>query len=147
MVVFIDYLTKWVESFAVQDQSAETIARLLVFCRHGVPEQLLSDCGANFLSNLFKMMRVKKVNTSGYYPQTDWLVEKMNSTIITVIQGSQRFQKRLGSTLTLHLVCLSSVNTRINLHRKPILPVIWERLVFQQKKFLPSHHPVPSGCG
>ena len=39
-VVFIDYLTKWVEVFAVPNQTAETIARLLVesvICRHGAP--------------------------------------------------------------------------------------------------------------
>ncbi|MCG8624861.1 MAG: hypothetical protein MJE68_23040 [Proteobacteria bacterium] len=29
VVVFIDYLTKWPEAFAIPDQRAETIARLL----------------------------------------------------------------------------------------------------------------------
>ena len=54
-VVFQDYLTKWVEAFAVPNQTAETIAKLLVeeiFCRRGAPEHLLSDRGANFLSDL-----------------------------------------------------------------------------------------------
>ena len=90
--VFVDYLTKWVEAFPIQDQSAETIARLLVteiFCRHGAPELLLSDRGANFLSNLFtevcKLLNISKVNTSGYHPQTNGLVEKMNSTVIDAI--------------------------------------------------------------
>ena len=55
VVVFMDYLTKWCEAFAVADQTAETTAKLLVeevICRHGVPERLLSDCGTNFLSEL-----------------------------------------------------------------------------------------------
>ena len=30
VVVFLDYLTKWVEAFPIQDQQAETVARLLV---------------------------------------------------------------------------------------------------------------------
>ena len=50
-VVFMDYFTKWQEVFAVPDQTAETIACLLVeqvIPRHGVPEQLLSDRGENF---------------------------------------------------------------------------------------------------
>ena len=41
VVIFMDYLTKWVEGFAVPDQSADTVARLLVseiFCRHGAPD-------------------------------------------------------------------------------------------------------------
>ena len=44
-VVFIDYPTKWVEVFAISDQKAETIAKLLVegvICRHGAPQELLS---------------------------------------------------------------------------------------------------------
>ncbi len=92
VVAFIDYLTKWVEAFAVPDQSAETIARLLVenvVCHHGAPEELLSDRGANFLSELVqevcKLLNIKKVNTSGYHPQTDGLVEKFNSTLISMI--------------------------------------------------------------
>ena len=92
VVVFADYLTKWVEAFAVKDQSAQTIAHLLVeeiFCRHGAPQQLLSDRGANFLSELVlevcKILEIKKVNTSGYHPQTNGMVEKFNSTLINMI--------------------------------------------------------------
>ena len=47
-VVVMDYLTKWPEVFATQDQSALTIAKLFVqevVCRHGVPAQLLLDRG------------------------------------------------------------------------------------------------------
>ena len=95
VVVFMDYLTKWAEAFAVPDQSAETIARLLVeeiFCRHGAPQELLSDRGANFLSNLIKeicqILKIKKVNTSGYHPQTDGLVEKFNSTLTNMLAKS-----------------------------------------------------------
>ena len=92
VVVFQDYLTKWVEAFAVPNQTAETIAKLLVeeiFCRHGAPEHLLSDRGTNFLSDLVKevchLLNVTKVNTSGYHPQTYGLVEKFNSTLINMI--------------------------------------------------------------
>ena len=80
VVVFLDYLTKWAEAFPVADQRAETVARLFVeevICRHGAPERLLSDRGANFLSDLLaevcRLMKVKKVNTSGYHPRPmDW---------------------------------------------------------------------------
>ena len=91
----MDYLTKWAEAFAVPDQSAETIAGLLVeeiFCRHGAPQELLSDRGANFLSNLIhevcQILKIKKVNTSGYHPQTDGLVEKFNSTLTNMLAKS-----------------------------------------------------------
>ena len=87
-VVFIDYLTKWVEAFAVPDQSALTIAKLLVeeiISRHGVPRELLSDRGTNFLSKLMQevcgVMGVNKVNTTAYHPQGDGLVERFNRTL------------------------------------------------------------------
>ena len=92
VIVFMDYLTKWPEAFAAADQTAETIARLLmeqIICRHGIPQELLSDRGQNFLSNLIqeicKVLQVKKLNTSGYHPQTDGLVEKINYTLIEMI--------------------------------------------------------------
>ena len=95
LVVFLDYLTKWVEAYPVPDQQTDTTVRLLVeniVCRHGVPEELLSDRGANFLSDLIlqmcSLLDMKKVNTSGYHPQTDSLVENFNCTITNMISKS-----------------------------------------------------------
>lgn len=88
LVVFTEYLTKWPEIFAVPTINAETIAKLLVneiIPRHGAPRTLLSDRGKNFLSLLVaevcKLYSIKKVNTTSYHPQTDGLVERMNSTL------------------------------------------------------------------
>ena len=88
----MEYFTKWPQVFAVSNQKAETIARLLVECvisRHGVPDLLLSDRGANFLSELVnevcKLVGTVKINTAGYHPQCDGLVEKFNSTIINML--------------------------------------------------------------
>ena len=95
VIVFADYLTKWEEAFPTNDQKAETIAKLFVeniVCHHGVPEELLSDRGSNFLSELIQevceLLGVKKINTSGYHPQCDRLVEKFNSTLINMIAKS-----------------------------------------------------------
>ena len=92
VVVFVDYLTKWVEAFPTADQKAETIAKLLVeqvICRHGAPERLLSDRGANFLSDLIaevcRLLKIQKINTSGYHPQTDGLVERFHQTLIQML--------------------------------------------------------------
>ena len=55
VVVVSDYLTKWPEVFAVADHRADSIVELLVecvICRHVVPHDLLSDRGADFLSDL-----------------------------------------------------------------------------------------------
>ena len=56
------------------NQTAETMVEGMI-CRHGAPAELLSDRGANFMSELVAevcaLFAVKKVNTSGYHPQTN----------------------------------------------------------------------------
>ena len=88
-VVVVDYLTKWPEVFAVPDQLAFTIAKLIVeevVSRHGVPSEILSDSGrSSFLSGLMveveKLLGFKKLNTTAYHLQTDGLVERYNRTL------------------------------------------------------------------
>ena len=88
-VVFIDYLTKWVEAFPTKDQTAYTIAKLLVEevnSRHGGPTELLSDRCAAFLSTLIKDISQNHVPTkTAYHPQGDGLVERFNKTITNML--------------------------------------------------------------
>ena len=90
--VFVDYLTKWPEVYAVPDQSSATVARILVeeiISRHGVPSEILSDRGRAFLSGLMGevelLMGYHKVNTTAYHPQTDGLVERYNRTLTAML--------------------------------------------------------------
>ena len=109
--VVVDYLTKWPEVFATSNQSAYTIAKLLVekiVSRHGVPSQQLSDCGGAFLSKLLKEIRAllgfHKVNTSAYHPQTDGLVEIFNRTLIdTLAKTAQLNGKNWDESYFLHI--------------------------------------------
>ena len=113
-VVFVDYMTKWPEVFATSNQSAYTIAKLLVekiISRHGVPSQLLSDCGGAFLSKLLQeiaaLLGFHKVNTSAYHPQTDGLVERFNRTLIDMLAKTAEAKwKELGWKVTVCTFCL-----------------------------------------
>ena len=54
ILVVSDYFTKWVEAYAISNQEALTIAKVLVnkfFCWFGPPRQLHSDQGRQFESN------------------------------------------------------------------------------------------------
>ena len=91
-IVFIDYLTKWVEVFATPNQTALTVAKLLVeeiISRHGVPRELLSDRGAAFLSKLlheiYRLMGIHKTSTTAYHPQTDGLVERFHRILTSML--------------------------------------------------------------
>ena len=55
-----------------------------MFSRFGVPKEILTDQGTNFMSGLLKeiyrMMGIEAIRTSSYHPQTDGLVERYNQT-------------------------------------------------------------------
>ncbi|CAI5678540.1 unnamed protein product [Oreochromis niloticus] len=80
----------WPEAYAVPDQSAVTTARTLVdemFTRFGVPEELHSDQGRNFesqvLGEVCRRLGVRKTRTTPLHPQSDGLVERFNRTLAT----------------------------------------------------------------
>jgi hypothetical protein len=92
IVVLTDYLTRWPEAFAVINIQATTIARILVediFCRYGAPYQLLSDQGANFMSQLVaetcRIINTRQLRTSSYHPQTNGLCERFNKSLANIL--------------------------------------------------------------
>ena len=92
VVVFQDLFTKWPLVFAVSDQKATRIAKLLaeeLVPMFGCLECLLSDRGTNLLANVMqdvcKLMGVK-LNTTAYHPQCDGLVERMNRTLKAMLR-------------------------------------------------------------
>ncbi|KAM9976612.1 hypothetical protein ACTFIR_010454 [Dictyostelium discoideum] len=119
IIVFSDYVTKWVEAAATVDCTAETTAIHyfnLIISRHGCPKRLLSDCGTSFLnkviSSVNELFKVKKVNTSPYHPQTDGLVERFNKTIVIMLKS---FTQEVHTMWDLYLdSCLFAY--RISIH-------------------------------
>lgn len=88
ILVVGDYFTKWMEAYAIPDQEAKTVATKLVdefYCRYSPPEQLHSDQGKQFESNLIKeicdILKISKSRTTAYHPQCDGLVERFNRTL------------------------------------------------------------------
>ena len=107
VISFLDYLTKWVESFPSDNQTSETIVRLLidhVICRHGVPEALISDRGPNLLSTLMQevceVTGLQKLNTTAYHPQADGLVENFNRTLRAMLA---KYAAKFGVNWNEHL--------------------------------------------
>ena len=90
----VDYLTRYAEAFPIKDQTAKTVADILItkiVCRHGCPRHLLSDRGGNFKSQLLEevctIMKSKHLFTSPYHPQTDGMVEKFNKTLVDLLRA------------------------------------------------------------
>jgi hypothetical protein len=92
--VCVEYLTKWVEAFALPDQTADTIAKVLVeqvICRFGPSKEILSDRGKNFLSvvmqEVTKIFNMRKISTAPYNPKCDGAAEKFNSTLLKMLSS------------------------------------------------------------
>ena len=82
-----DYATRYPEAIALPSTEATRIARELIvlFSRMGIPEEILTDQGTNFMSALleevYRMLHIKRIRTTPYHPQTDGLVERFNGTL------------------------------------------------------------------
>lgn len=92
IVVVTDYATRYSETKALSSGKAEPVAQFLleqVICRHGSPRYIISDRGKVFQSQLvtelLKIMGTNSRYTSGYYPQTNGLTERLNKTIIDML--------------------------------------------------------------
>ena len=92
ILVVGDYFTRWMEAYAIRNQEATTVAQKLVdeiFCRFSTPEQLHSDQGSQFESQLIaevcKLMNIHKSRTTPYHPQGDGLVERFNRTLLDML--------------------------------------------------------------
>lgn len=90
-----DHFTKFAVATPIRNQEAVTVAKAFfdnVILRFGAPLRILSDQGSQFQSTLFKelckLMEIKQVRTSPFYPQT-------SGTFILRPSGAERWQKRL----------------------------------------------------
>ncbi len=82
ILVICDYATRYPEAFPLRSVKARNVANCLLqlFSRVGIPKEVLTDCGTNFMSKLlqqvYQLLGVKDIKTTPYHPQTDGLVER-----------------------------------------------------------------------
>jgi transposase InsO family protein len=87
ILVICDYATRYPEAIPLRSIEAETIAEELVslFSRVGIPNEILTDQGSNFtsklLQELYRLLHMRRIQTSPYHLQTDGLVERFNQTL------------------------------------------------------------------
>ena len=92
ILVICDYATRYLEAVPLKSIDAEHIAEELVklFARVGVAQEILTDQGSNFTSQLlveiYRMLHIHPIRTSPYHPQTDGLVERFNQTLKAMLR-------------------------------------------------------------
>ncbi|KAI3377106.1 hypothetical protein L3Q82_000303 [Scortum barcoo] len=92
ILVICDYSTRYPEAFPLRDITAKQIAYALLqlFSRVGIPSEILTDQGTNFLSDIlrqvYRLLGIKSIRTTPYHPQTDGLVERYNRTLKSMLK-------------------------------------------------------------
>ena len=77
VLVVSDFATRYPEAYAMSTVTAPAVAEKLInlFSHYGVPREILSDQGSNFMSELlqevYSVIGIKPICTSPYHPQTD----------------------------------------------------------------------------
>ena len=91
ILVVMDYTTRWLEIYPLSTKESQAITDelLVLFTRVGVPKEIVTDCGVNFLSRLMRelyhLLGVKSIHTNPYHPETDGMVERFNQTLKTTL--------------------------------------------------------------
>src|SRR5258707_191933 len=88
-LVVVDRLSKWIHTIpTVTSLDSARVAQLFlehIWCHHGLPEEVISDCGPAFISNfscdLTTLLGVKLTLSTSYHPQTDSQTECVNQEI------------------------------------------------------------------
>lgn len=85
IIIYIDYVTKWVKEISYSPNDARTITDFLknnIFAKFGVPMVLISEGGTHFcykyLESLLEKYNVKHKASSPYHPRTCVQVEVSN---------------------------------------------------------------------
>ena len=92
ILVICDYATRYPEAIALRSIDANQIAKQLIsfFARVRVPEEILTDQGTNFMSQLlqevYRLLHIRPIRTTPYHPQTDGLVERFNHTLKSMLK-------------------------------------------------------------
>ena len=100
LLVITDHFTGFTQAYPTANKKAKTAAEKL-YCdfmlRSGLPDKILRDQGGKFENDIVKefakLCGVKGIRTTPYHPQTNGKVERMNQTIISMLQTLPELHK------------------------------------------------------
>ncbi len=93
VLLVMDEFTKYVEAYAIPDQTAKTVAYKIAYdfiSRYGVPLDIHSDQGRDYESELFKqcnLLDIHKTRSSPFRPLGNSMVERYNRTLVHMISA------------------------------------------------------------
>lgn len=92
LVTAVDYGTGWAYANPIVSTSASAVILLIkeIIRNHGVPHEIMTDNGSEFLSrelkDYLKNNSIKHSKTSPYHPQANGLVERFHGTLMNALR-------------------------------------------------------------
>ena len=77
IIVIIDHFSKWTRFYPLKTMEAKDVAKRIVeyMFTHGIPEKILTDCGANYqsflMAEIHDLLDVVKLKTTPFHPEAD----------------------------------------------------------------------------
>ena len=138
-VIVVDYYSRFFEIERLKDTLSSTVVKKTkaIFSRHGIPEELVSDNGPQFISQEYKQFTsewdIVHTTSSPEYPQSNGLAEKAVQTAKNILQ------KAINDKKDPYLCLLEYRNTPVDNFASPaqllmsrslrsILPVLRKKL-------------------
>ena len=91
ILVYIDFIKKWVEAKVVSFATVKVVVEFLfneIFTRFGVPREIITDNGLQFVSNLVQgvmdQYKIWHMKSTLYHPQENGQVESTNKVIESI---------------------------------------------------------------
>jgi len=94
VLVIVDELTRYAEAIVTPNEKGDTAADVLmknIICRYGLPEEIITDQGSAFISDLFEnlcyQLGIDKIFTTAYHPQGNGVNERMHGTLYNILRS------------------------------------------------------------
>jgi hypothetical protein len=100
VLTVIDYFSNYVEAFPLKRKLASEVAEKMyeLFCRHGVPIELVSDNGGEFNSILTETLEAQHgynhITITPYHPQSNGRSERFNQTLKNMLnENTEKWER------------------------------------------------------
>ena len=150
VLVIGDYFTKWIESYAIPNQEAATVAKVFVeefICRYGIPKEIHTDQGRNFESKLMQricqLLGMKKTRTCPLHPRGDGFIERFNLTLMSMVRtliDPSRHQKDWDEQLSFAMLAYRS-SIQESTGESPAMMMLGRELPLPVDILIESHQP------
>ena len=100
-MVCTDFITKWVEAKAVSFATEKVVVDFLfseIFTRFGVPREIFSNNGPQFISNLvqgvMEQYKIRHRKSTSYHTQENGQVESTNKVIESILTKTVKMHRK-----------------------------------------------------